>query len=45
MVVESIPHNLLNSQSPSTKLDTIQKLPSAGLIKVELKEAWGDLAF
>jgi len=40
MVVESIPHNLLNSQSPSIKLDTIQKLPSSGFIKVDLKEAW-----
>jgi len=40
MVVESIPQDLLNSQSPSTKLDTVQKLPSSGFIKVDLKDAW-----
>ena len=40
MLVESIPHNLPSSQSPSTKLDTIQKLPSSGFVKVDLKDAW-----
>jgi len=33
MLIESIPQDLLNSQSPSTKLDTIQKLPP-------LQSAW-----
>jgi len=40
MIVESIPQDLSSSQSPSTKLDTIQKLPSSGFIKVDLKDAW-----
>jgi len=40
MLVESIPHKLPSSQSLSAKLDTIQKLPSAGSIKIDLKEAW-----
>jgi len=33
MLIESIPQDLLNSQPPSTKLDTVQKLPS-------LQKAW-----
>jgi len=40
MLIESIPQDLLNSQPPSTKQDPIQKLPSTGFIKVDLKEAW-----
>jgi len=40
MLAESIPHNKTNSQSPSTKLDPVQKLPSLGLVKVDLKDAW-----
>jgi len=40
MVVESIPQNKTKSQSASTKLDPVQKLPSSGFVKVELKEAW-----
>jgi len=40
MLTESIPQDLLNSQSPSTKLDPVQKLPSTGFIKVDLKDAW-----
>ncbi len=40
MLTESIPHKLTYSQSPSTKLDTVQKLPSSGFVKVDLKDAW-----
>jgi len=40
MLVESIPHNKTSSQSPSTKLDPVQKLSSTGFIKVDLKDAW-----
>jgi len=40
MLIESIPHNKTSSQSPSTKQDTIQKLPSSGFVKVDLKDAW-----
>jgi len=40
MLTESIPQNKTSSQSPSPKLDTIQKLPFDGSIKVGLKEAW-----
>jgi len=40
MLAESIPQDLLNSQSLSTKLDTVQKLPSSGFVKVDLKDAW-----
>lgn len=42
MLVESIPHNKTSSQSPSTKQDTIQKLPPAGSTKVELQDAWAE---
>jgi len=40
MLIESIPQDLPSSQSPSIKLDTVQKLPSSGFIKVDLKDAW-----
>jgi len=40
MVAESIPQDLINSQSPSTKLDPVQKLPYSGFVKVDLKDAW-----
>ena len=40
MIVESIHQDLPNSQSLSTKLDSVQKLPSTGFIKVDLKDAW-----
>jgi len=40
MLTESIPQDLLNSQSLSTKLDTVQKIPSSGFVKVDLKDAW-----
>jgi len=40
MLAESIPHNKTNSQSPSIKLDTVQKLSSSGFVKVDLKDAW-----
>lgn len=40
MLAESIPHNKTNSQSPSIKLDTVQKLSSSGFVKVDLKEGW-----
>ena len=40
MIVESIPQDLPNSQSLSTKLDPVQKLPSSGFVKVDLKDAW-----
>jgi len=40
MLTDIIPHNETKSQSPSTKLDTGQKLPSSGFVKVDLKEAW-----
>jgi len=40
MIVENIPDNNPNSQLPSTKLDPVQKLPSSGFVKVDLKEAW-----
>jgi len=42
MVADIIPQNLPKSQSPSIKLDTVQKLPSSGFIKVDLKEAWAE---
>jgi len=40
MLVENIPDNNPNSQLPSTKLDPVQKLPSSGFVKVDLKDAW-----
>jgi len=40
MIVESIPQDLPNSQSPELNLGTIQKLPLTGFIKIDLKEAW-----
>jgi len=40
MVADIIPQNLPKSQSPSIKLDTVQKLPSTGPIKVSLQEGW-----
>ncbi len=40
MLIESIPHNKTSSQSPSIKLYPVQKLPSSGFVKVDLKEAW-----
>jgi len=40
MLVESIPHNKPDSQSLELELDTIQKLPSSGFVKVDLKDAW-----
>jgi len=43
MLTEIIPDNTPSSQSPSTKLDTIQKLLSSGFVKVDLKEAWVEL--
>jgi len=39
-MTESIPHSKPKSQLPSTKQDTIQKLPSSGFVKVDLKDAW-----
>ena len=39
MLTETIPDNTPSSQSPSTKLDPVQKLPSLGLVKVDLKDA------
>jgi len=43
MLTESIPQDLPNSQSLSTKLDPVQKLPSSGFVKVDLKDAWVEL--
>jgi len=40
MLTETIPDNTPSSQSPSTKLDPVQKLPSSGFVKVDLKDAW-----
>jgi len=40
MLIESIPQNKPSSQSPNTKLDPVQKLPSSGFVKVDLKDAW-----
>jgi len=40
MIVDIIPQDSPNSQSLSTKLDTVQKLPSSGFVKVDLKDAW-----
>ena len=40
MIVESIPQDSTNSQLPSSKRDPVQKLPSSGFIKVDLKDAW-----
>jgi len=40
MLIESIPQNKPSSQSPNTKLDPVQKLPSAGSIIIELQEGW-----
>jgi len=40
MLIESIPHKLPSSQSISAKLYNIQKLPSSGFVKVDLKDAW-----
>jgi len=42
MIVNIIPQDLPNSQSLELELDTVQKLPSAGSIKVELQEAWAE---
>jgi len=40
MVTESIPQKLTYSQSPESNLGTVQKLPSTGFIKIDLKDAW-----
>ncbi len=40
MLIESIPQNKPSSQSPNTKLYPVQKLPSSGFVKVDLKDAW-----
>jgi len=40
MLIESIPQKLTYSQSPELNPSTVQKLPSAGSIKVDLQEAW-----
>jgi len=40
MPTESIPQKLTYSQLPELNSSTVQKLPSAGSIKVELQEAW-----
>jgi len=42
MLTESIPQKLTYSQSPESNLGTVQKLPFAGSIKVELQEAWAE---
>jgi len=42
MLTDIIPHNKTKSQSPELELGTVQKLPSAGSIKVELQEAWAE---
>jgi len=40
MLAESIPQKLTYSQLPESNPSTVQKLPSTGFIKVDLKEAW-----
>jgi len=40
MITESIPQKLTYSQLPESNLNTVQKLPSVGSIKVELQDAW-----
>jgi len=40
MLTESIPQKKTKSQLPSIKLDSIQKLPSSGFVKVDLRDAW-----
>jgi len=40
MLTESIPHNKPSSQSISAKLYNIQKSPSSGFVKVDLRDAW-----
>ncbi len=42
MLTESITQKLAYSQLPESNSSTVQKLPSAGSIKVELKEAWAE---
>jgi len=42
MLTESIPQKLTYSQLPELDPNTVQKLPSAGSIKVDLKEAWAE---
>jgi len=40
MLIESIPQDLLGRQLPGSNSSTVQKLPSSGFIKVDLKDAW-----
>jgi len=40
MPTESIPQKLTYSQLPELNSSTVQKLPSLGFVKVDLKEAW-----
>jgi len=40
MLTDIIPHNKTKSQSPELELGTVQKLPSSGFIKVDLKDEW-----
>jgi len=42
MLTESIPQKLTYSQLPESNPSTVQKLTSAGSIKVELQEAWAE---
>jgi len=42
MVADIIPQDLPSSQLPESNPSTVQKLPSAGSIKVELQEAWAE---
>ena len=40
MLIESIPQDKPSSQSPESNPSTVQKLPSAGSIIIELQEGW-----
>ena len=40
MLTDIIPQNKPDSQSPSTKTRTVQKLSSSGFVEVDLKDAW-----
>ena len=40
MLIESLPHDKPSSQLPELNNSTVQKLPSSGFIKVDLKDAW-----
>jgi len=40
MLIESITHDKPSRQLPESNPNTVQKLPSSGFIKVDLKDAW-----